>query len=109
MVTKFKIKTGDQVAVLAGKDRGKTGKVIQTIPGGNRIAVEGVNQTTKHARARGVARGSDKGQKITFFAPIHVSNLALVCPKCEKPTRIGSALIEGGKKVRVCKKCKQNI
>ena len=107
MVTHLKLKTGDQVSVRAGKDRGKKGKIIQVFPEQSRVAVEGVNQRTKHVRTRG--RGGEKGQKITFWAPLQVSNLGLVCTSCSKTTRVGMKILEDGKKVRVCKKCSAQL
>ena len=72
---KLRIKTGDAVKVLSGKDRGKTGKVIQTFPQLNRVVVEGVNMTKRHLRAR---KGGEKGQTIEFAMPIHASNVLIV-------------------------------
>jgi len=109
MATKFKIKTGDLVKVTAGKDRGKTGKVIQAIPATGRLAVEGVNQMTKHVKNRGGSPGQTKGQKITLWSPIRIDNVALVCPKCSEATRVGAKVMDDGTKVRVCRKCKQAI
>lgn len=109
MTNKLKIKAGDLVKVTTGKDSGKTGKVIQAMPTTGRIAVEGVNQMTKHVRPRGKTAGQDKGQKITLFAPIAASKVLLVCPKCGKPTRVGYKVMDDGKKSRICRKCKQVI
>lgn len=69
---KLRIKTGDQVKVIAGKNKGKTGKVLQTFPALNRVVVEGVNAATRHLRTR---TGGQKGQKVEFFMPIHASNV----------------------------------
>ena len=102
----MKLKKGDNVKVLRGKERGKTGKIVQTLPKERTAVVEGLNKMVKHAKTR---REGEKGQKIEFFAPISVANLALVCPKCSKPARVGWQAMEGGKKVRVCKKCKASI
>jgi large subunit ribosomal protein L24 len=105
------IKRNDNVKVLAGKDKGKSGKVLQVFPNLNRASVEGVNLLIKHMRPR---NKNEKGQRIEFAAPLDISNLALLCPKCGKPTRIAhQTLISEDKKkhhkVRVCKKCKANI
>jgi len=103
------IKRNDNVIVLAGKDKGKTGKVLQIFNDSNRASVEGINLLIKHMRPR---NKSEKGQRIEFPAPINVSNLALICPKCGKATRINHKRIEGegkGMKVRICKKCQTNI
>jgi large subunit ribosomal protein L24 len=104
------IKTGDKVKILAGKDKGKTGKVLQTFPGRDRASVEGLNVAIKHLRPR---RRGENGQRVEFPAPIQMSNLQLVCPKCGKPTRIGHKLVADTKgksrKYRICKKCEQVI
>lgn len=103
----MKIKKGDTVKVISGKDKGKTGKVLQVLPKLNRVSVEGVNVLTKHLRSgkRGVA-----GQKIEFPSPIHVSNVMLVCPQCGKRARAGSRQeSESGARVRTCKRCKAAI
>ena len=110
----MKIKKGDKVKIMAGKDKGKTGKVLQVFPSRNRASVEGRNLLIKHMRPR---RQGEQGQRIEFPAPLNLSNMMLVCPKCNKPTRIGYKIVEikhEGKKAkkrkdRVCKKCKQVI
>jgi len=109
----MKIIKGDKVKVLAGKDNGKTGKVLQVFPEKQRVSVEGVNILIKHLRPR---RQGEKGQRVEFPAPLNISNLMLVCPKCSKTTRVTYKTIElekdgkkKNKKVRVCKKCKQAI
>ena len=101
----MRIKKGDNVQVLAGKDKGKTGKVIQAFPATGRVVVEGVNSMSKHLRTR---TASAQGQKIEFNGPVRAENVSLVCPKCAKPTRIGMKTV-GDKKVRVCRKCKETI
>ncbi|MBI2637129.1 MAG: 50S ribosomal protein L24 [Parcubacteria group bacterium] len=103
----MRIKKGDTITVIAGKDKGKRGKVLQTLPTLNRVSVLGVNVLTKHLRSnkRGAA-----GQKIEFPSPIHLSNVMLVCPQCGKGTRVGARRSqESGAKTRVCKKCKAAI
>lgn len=104
----MRIKKGDNVQVMSGKDKGKKGKVVQSFPGLRKVVVEGVNVTTKYMKAR---RSGDKGQKLQFPGPIAVENVMLVCPKCSKATRVGMQVLkgEGAKKVRVCKKCKEAI
>ena len=102
----MKFKKGDNVKVLAGKDRGKTGKITQAFPDLGRVVVEGVNKTVRHLKTR---KQGEKGQKIDFFGPINASNVELVCPKCGKPTRVGRKVLEDGTKVRMCKKCKATI
>ncbi|MFH1193933.1 MAG: 50S ribosomal protein L24 [bacterium] len=98
----MKIKKGDKIKVLLGKDSGKTGAVIRVLPSG-RIVAEGINMLTKHQRPK---KEGEKGMKVKFAAPIDISNAMLVCPKCGKATRVGYAPADGGKKLRLCKKCK---
>lgn len=103
------IKKGDKVKILAGKDKGKTGKVMQVFSDGKRASVEGLNLLIKHMRPR---REGEQGQRIEFPAAINLSNLMLVCPKCNKPARTGHKIIKGekgSKKYRICKKCEQII
>jgi large subunit ribosomal protein L24 len=104
----MKIKKGDTIKVKAGKDKGKTGKVLQSLPGLNRVSVEGVNVLVKHLRSN---KDGQEGQKIEFPSPIHVSNVSLVCSHCGKVTRIQHQRSEGEpqKKVRTCAKCKTAI
>jgi len=100
----MKIKTGDNVKVLSGKDRGKNGKVIQVLKNkhSNRffVVVEGINKLKKHVRP---GRKGDKGQTIELPAPIDISNVMLIDSKLNKPTRVGYK-IEGNKKMRISKK-----
>lgn len=101
----MKIKKGDNVLVIAGKDRGKKGKVLRALPREARIVVEGVNVRKKHVRAK---RAGQKGQIVEMPGIFSVSNVKLLCPKCGKAIRTGYK-VEGGKKVRVCKKCNTEI
>lgn len=96
----MKIKKGDQVEIIAGKDRGKRGKVIQVLASEDRIVVEGANLVKRHRKPR---KEGEQGERIERPAPIHVSNAMVVCPETGKPTRIGYR-IEGGEKVRISKK-----
>lgn len=96
----MKIKKGDNVIVISGKDRGKTGKIFRALPREDMVIIEGVNVKKKHQRPR---RANQKGQIIDRAAPIHVSNVMLVDPQTNKPTRIGYKIGENGK-VRVAKK-----
>lgn len=96
----MKIKKGDQVVIMAGKDRGKRGKVIQILASQDRVVVEGANLIKRHRKPR---KEGEKGERIERPAPMHVSNVMLVCPETGKPTRVGYR-IEGGEKVRVSKK-----
>jgi large subunit ribosomal protein L24 len=104
------IRKGDNVKVIAGKDKGKTGKVTQVFPAMNKVVVEGVNATTKHLRTQ---KQGEKGQKLEYNSPLTAANVMLICPKCAKPTRIGTKVMGGegkkSKKVRTCKKCKEAI
>lgn len=101
----MKIKTNDKVKILSGKERGKTGKVIQVFPTEGKVVVEGMNQIKKHLRAQ---NKSQKGQVIALASPMPMSKVMVVCPKCEKPIRVGYKL-EAGNKKRVCRACGQFI
>ena len=108
------VKKGDTVQVIAGKDKGLTGKVIQADPESSRILVEGANRIKKHTKVTQSARGSQQGGIVTQEAPVHVSNVQVVCPSCGKPSRIGHRRSEpdtNGKthSVRVCKRCNGDI
>jgi large subunit ribosomal protein L24 len=103
----MKIKKGDKVKIVKGKDAGKTGKVIQVFPEKNKVVVEGLNIYIKNVRPR---RQNEKGQKIEYPAPISAANVRLICPKCNQPTRIGYKMLSGEskkKKVRRCAKCQE--
>ncbi len=107
----MKIKRNDNVKIIAGKDKGKSGKVLQVFAATNRASIEGINLMIKHLRPR---RQGEKGQRVEFAAPMNLSNVMLICPKCNQPTRIRHLLIKGennqkGSKVRVCLKCKTAI
>lgn len=107
----MKIKKGDKVKILAGKDSGKTGKVLQIFPKEGRASIEGLNILIKHLRPQ---KQGEKGQRIEFPGLVNISNLALVCPKCGKTSRVSHKIVkseEGGKdrKFRVCKKCEETI
>ncbi len=97
----MKIKKGDTVQVLTGKDRGLRGKVIEAYPADERVLVEGANRIKRHTKQQTSARGSQTGGIIETEAPIHVSNVGLVHPKTGKPGRVGSRVDADGKKVRV--------
>ncbi|MFA6028154.1 MAG: 50S ribosomal protein L24 [Patescibacteria group bacterium] len=100
----FKIKKGDNVKVMSGKDKGKQGKVAQVLPEINKLVVEGVNKLKKHLKP---SKQREKGQRVEFDAPMNASNVQLVCPKCAKVTRVGFKILADKKKVRVCRKCKE--
>ncbi|MDI6741342.1 MAG: 50S ribosomal protein L24 [Smithella sp.] len=100
-----KLRKGDMVKVLAGKDKGKTGKVLTVIPENNRIVVEKVNVIKKHKRPD----QKSKGGIVEKEGSIHVSNAGLLCNKCNAAVRVQSKKLEDGKKVRICSKCKDVI
>ena len=95
-----KIKKGDKVIVITGKDKGKSGDVLQVFPTENRLLVSGVNIAKRHTKAQGVTEGGI----IPKTMPIHMSNVALRDPKSGKPTRVGFKTLDGGKKARVAKR-----
>ncbi len=99
---RIRLRKGDTVSVIAGKDIGSTGKILRIVPGKNAVIVEGVNFVKKHARK---TREDRQGGIHEIEAPINVSNLMLICPKCKKPTRIGHIRLSNGKKVRACRVC----
>lgn len=101
----MKIKTNDQVKIITGKDKDKTGKVLQVFPKRERVVVEGANMIKKHMKTQ---RKGEKGQTIELAGPIHVSNVVLICPKCSKETRVGYKT-EANVKKRQCKKCNEVI
>lgn len=100
----MKIKKGDTVQVLSGKDRGLKGKVIRAIPDERKVVVEGANRVTRHTRVQTTTRGSQSGGIVTQEAPIHVSNVAIVDPSDGKPTRVGYKINEDGTKVRISRR-----
>ncbi|MBT4277791.1 50S ribosomal protein L24 [Candidatus Falkowbacteria bacterium] len=102
----MKIKKGDKVKIINGKDRGKSGKVLKVSKTAGKISVEGLNLRVKHMRPK---KQGEKGQRIQFPAGIDVSNVKLVCPKCSKDARIAYKVLEDKNKVRICKKCKEII
>ena len=97
----MRIKKDDNVKVISGKDRGKTGKVLRVLLDRERVVVDGVQMLKRHVRPR---RSGQKGEIVQFASSVHVSNVALVCGSCGKATRAGYR-VEGVEKVRVCKKC----
>ena len=101
-----KIKKGDTVEVISGNDRWQRGTVHRFISKGDRVVVSGINLVKKHQRPRPTGgRMQTQAGIIEFEAPIHISNVMLVCPHCDQPTRVGFGLLEDGNKVRVCRKC----
>ncbi len=100
-----KIKKGDLVEIIIGKDKGKRGRVLKVWPKKKKIIVEGLNLVVKHIKPR---REGEKGQRIKIPAPLYISKVMLVCPHCKKRTRVGFKIFET-KKARICKKCKEII
>jgi large subunit ribosomal protein L24 len=102
----MKIRKNDTVIITAGKDRGKRGKVRRALPSEDRVIVEGLNMIKRHSRA---SRATRQAGIIELEAPIHVSNVMLLCDKCGKPTRVGFRLLADGKRVRICNSCREVI
>jgi large subunit ribosomal protein L24 len=122
VATKMKIKKGDLVQVLSGKDRGKQGRVIEARPGEQRVIVENLNMVKRHMKPRPIKNPSRMGQSqiqpggvIEKAAPLPIAKVMVVCPVCNRPTRVGVVAkeVKGGdtRKVRVCRRedCKQEI
>lgn len=99
------IKKKDKVIVKAGKDKGKTGEVLKVFPEKSRIIVSKINFIKKHTRATQTAPGGITEKE----SPIHISNVALICPKCNQATRVKIDRLSDGKKIRVCRKCGEMI
>jgi len=102
----MKIRRGDTVMVIAGKEKGKSGKIERILADKNRVVVEGINMVIRHMRPRPDVRQAGRVQK---ESPIHLSNVMLLCNKCSKPTRVKATYLEDGKKVRVCLQCRETI
>jgi len=103
---KPKIKKEDNVKVIGGRSRGKTGKVLKIFPGQNRAVVEGVNLVKKHARR---TQENQQGGIVTRESTINISNLMFVCPRCNRPSRIGVKRLNDGTKSRFCRRCSETI
>jgi len=97
----MRIRAGDNVVMLAGKDRGKTGKILRSLPGELKVMVEGLNLVKKHRRPK---KEGQKGETISVSRPVEVSNVMLICRHCKKPARMGIRH-EDKKIIRICKKC----
>ncbi|MBR4835141.1 MAG: 50S ribosomal protein L24 [Thermoguttaceae bacterium] len=98
----MRIKTNDTVVVLSGKDRDKQGKVLSVNREEGKVTVEGVNEVKRHVRR---SQKNMQGGRLSKLMPVPVGKVMLVCPKCNKPTRVGYKFDEAGKKFRACKKC----
>ena len=105
MPTKLKIKKGDRVQVVSGRDKGKTGDVVHVLPKENRAVVTGINVAKRHTRQS----AQDAGGIVNKELPIHISNLAVLDPKDNKPTRVGYKTLEDGRKIRVAKRSSEVI
>ena len=100
------LRVNDKVEVIAGKDKGRVGKVLRVERDSNRVVVERINMIKKHQKA---TDASQSGQIIEREAGIHISNVMLVCPECAETVRVGKQILDDGTKVRICKKCKATI
>ena len=100
-----RVKTGDTVRVIAGKDKGAEGKVLRVNPKGNRVVVERVNIMKKHQRAMQAGRRQIQPGIVEFEGEINLSNVMPICPACNQPTRVGFRVDADGRKVRICRKC----
>lgn len=105
----IRVKKGDTVEVIAGDDRGKRGEVRQVLPRESRVVISGVNLVKKHQRPIRAGRGRIQPGIIQFEAPIHLSNVMVVCPHCKKATRVGFTRQDDGRKARICKRCEQSF
>jgi large subunit ribosomal protein L24 len=102
----MKIRKNDIVQVMTGEERGKRGKVLSVDLGGGRVLVEGVNYVWKHMRR---SQQHPHGARIQKEAPLRASNLAVMCPACNKPAKVAMKKLESGDKVRICKKCRAEV
>lgn len=100
------VKKNDTVKVISGKEKGKTGKVIMVLPKKERVIIEKINFVKRHTKPKGAA---GQGGIIEKEGAIHLSNVMVVCPKCDSAVRVGNKVLEDGNKVRVCKKCDEVI
>src|SRR5262245_10155351 len=104
-----RIKKGDTVEVIAGKDLGERGPVVTVLVKEDRVVVEGVNVLKRHKKAKQAGRQQVQAQIVEFNGPIHLSNVMLVCPNCNQASRVGFRFREDGSKTRFCKKCNTDI
>ena len=108
-MAKLKIKKGDTVQVISGKDKGAKGRVIQVFPEAERVLVEGVNRVKRHTKVGQTARGAQTGGIITQEASIHISNVMLIDPEDGRATRVGSRKDDNGKNVRISRRTGKDI
>lgn len=98
----MKVAKNDAVLVISGDDKGKTGKVLRVLPAQQRLLVEGINFIKRHTRP---SQSNPKGGIVEKEAPINISNVMVVCPKCNVPTKVGTKTLEDGRRTRLCKEC----
>ena len=101
-----KLRINDKVEVIAGKDKGRVGKVLKVLRGSNQVVVERINMIKKHQKAKDATQ---PGQIIEREAPVDCSNVMIVCPECTETVRMGNKVLEDGTKTRMCKKCMATI
>ena len=101
----MKVKKGDTVLIVSGKDKGRTAKILKSLIKERQILIEGVNQKKKHVKPK---KEGEKGQVVSKSLPVDVSNVKFLCPKCGKATRLGY-MIDKDRKFRVCKKCRSEV
>lgn len=102
----MKVKKGDNVMIITGKDRGKNGKILNVFPQKNRVVVEGLNLVKKRTKPK---KQGEKGQTINIPASLNASNVIIICKNCGKNTRIGYKILEDKNKIRICKKCGEEL
>ena len=102
MNNKLHVKTGDEVMIMSGKDKGKTGKVLQVSPAEGKVIVEKRNMVTKHVKPR---KAGDPSGIVKAEGALYACKVQPVCPKCKKPTRVGHQFDKDGEKIRICRKC----
>jgi len=100
------LKKNDQVEIITGKDKGRVGKIIRLIPDKNKAIVERVNMIKRHKKP---TQMNQQGQILEIEAPLHISNLQLICPACTKTGRIGKRILDDGTKIRFCKSCGESV
>ncbi|WP_321369790.1 50S ribosomal protein L24 [uncultured Desulfuromusa sp.] len=105
-IVKLHVKKNDMVEIIAGKERGKTGKVLRVLPGKGRVVVEGLNVIKRHTRPNQL---NPEGGIVEKEAPLSISNVMLICGSCSQATRTGVRLLEDGSKTRYCKKCNESV
>ena len=100
-----RLRRDDTVMVIAGRERGKTGKVLRVLAEKDRVVIERVNMVKRHTKPR----GTQPGGIVEKEAPLHLSNVQPVCPRCDKPTRVGTRRLDDGQAVRVCRRCGEQM